>query len=134
MIIFLRREALEVTVWTTKWAQIPVSVFGATLPMLSKVDKASFEVPAENFSIYVNMGIWSKIPPEREASMCCFGGLLKCRPCGKRSLDRVILGVFCSRIHEKKAIILDDIHFAVKLVNRAVIDFGCPVKSNASAE
>ena len=63
LIIFLRRQALEVTVWTTKWAQIPVSVFGATLPMLSKVDKASFKVPAENFSIYVNMGIWSKIPP-----------------------------------------------------------------------
>ena len=133
MIIFFGRKALEIPLRAIKRTQVPISVLGTALTMHSKVNKAPFEIAFENFSIYVNMGIWSKIPPEREASMCCFGGLLKCRPCGKRSLDRVILGVFCSRIHEKKAIILDDIHFAVKLVNRAVIDFGCPVKSNASA-
>jgi hypothetical protein len=133
LIIFLRREALEITIRAIKRTQIPISVLGATLPILSEIDKYSFEVTIENLPVDVNMRIRPKIPPEGEPSVGYLFGFLKFCPCGKRSLDRVILGVFCSRIHEKKAIILDDIHFAVKLVNRAVIDFGCPVKSNASA-
>jgi hypothetical protein len=133
LIIFFGRKALEIPLRAIKRTQVPISVLGTALTMLSKVNKAPFEIAFENFPIHGNMGIRAKIPPEGESSMCCFGGLLKCRPCGKRSLDRVILGVFCSRIHKNKAIILDDIHFAVKLVNRAVIDFGCPMKSNASA-
>ena len=133
MIIFLRRKALEITLRAIKRTQIPISVLGATLPILSEIDKYSFEVTIENLPVDVNMRIRPKIPPEGESAMGSLGGFLELCPCGKRSLDRVILGVFCSRIHEKKAVILDDIHFAVKLVNRAVIDFGCPVKSNASA-
>jgi hypothetical protein len=133
LIIFFGRKALEIPLRAIKRTQVPISVLGTALTMLSKVNKAPFEIAFENFPIHGNMGIRAKIPPEREALMCCFGGFLKFRPCGKCSLDCAIHRVFSSRIHKNKAILLGDVHFAIKLIDRTVIDFGCPVKSNTSA-
>ena len=61
MIIFLRREALEITIRAIKRTQIPISVLGATLPILSEIDKYSFEVTIENLPVDVNMRIRPKI-------------------------------------------------------------------------
>jgi hypothetical protein len=133
LIIFLRRKALEITLRAIKRTQIPISMFGTALTMFPKVDKAPIEVASKNFPVHGNIGIRSKIPPEGEPSAGYLFGFLKFCPCGKRSLDCVILGMFSSRIHKNKTIILGNIHFAVKLINRTVVNFRGPLKSNASA-
>jgi hypothetical protein len=134
LIIFLRREALEITIRAIKRTQIPISVLGATLPILSEIDKDSFEVTIENLPVDVNMRIRSKIPPEGESAMGCLGGFLELCPCEKSSLDCVILRVLSSRIHKNMAILIGDVHFAIKLIDRPVINLRGPLKSNASAE
>jgi hypothetical protein len=134
LIIFLRREALEITIRAIKRTQIPISVLGATLPILSEIDKYSFEVTIENLPVDVNMRIRPKIPPEGESAMSSLGGFLELCPCGKHSLDCVIFGVFSSRIHKNKTILLGNIHFTIQLIDRAVVNLGGPLKSNASAE
>ena len=134
LIIFLRREALEITIRAIKRTQIPISVLGATLPILSEIDKYPFEVTIENLPVDVNMRIRPKIPPEGESAMGCLGGFLELCPCGKHSLDCVIFGVFSSRIHKNKTILLGNIHFTIQLIDRAVVNLGRPLKSNASAE
>jgi hypothetical protein len=134
LIIFFWREALEITIRAIKRTQIPISVLGATLPILSEIDKYSFEVTVENLPVDVNMRIRPKIPPEGESAMGSLGGFLELCPCGKRSLDRVILGVSSSRIHKNKTILLGNIHFTIQLIDRAVVNLGGPLKSNASAE
>ena len=133
LIILLRRETLEITVWTDKWAQVPVSMLWTTLPIVSEVDKAPFEVAVENFTIYGGMGIRSPKPPEGKSAASDNRGLLKSCPSRKSALDRVVLWMFSSRILEKKSIFLDDIHISVKLIYRAVINFRYPTKSNAAA-
>ena len=133
MIIFLRREALEITIRAIKRTQIPISVLGATLPILSEIDKYSFEVTIENLPVDVNMRLRPKIPPEGEPSAGYLFGFLKFCPCGKCSLDCAIHRVFSSRIHKNKAILLGDVHFAIKLIDRTVINLRGPLKSNASA-
>ena len=45
-------------------------------------------------------------------------------PCGKHSLDCVIFGVFSSRIHKNKTILLGNIHFTIQLIDRAVVNLG----------
>ena len=66
--------------------------------------------------------------------MGSLGGFLELCPCGKHSLDCVIFGVFSSRIHKNKTILLGNIHFTIQLIDRAVVNLGGPLKSNASAE
>jgi hypothetical protein len=133
LIIFLRREALEITIRAIKRTQIPISVLGATLPILSEIDKYSFEVTIENLPVDVNMRIRPKIPPEGEPSVGYLFGFLKFCPCGKRSLDCVVFRAFSSRIHKNKTILLGDVHFAIKLIDRSVINLRGPLKSNTSA-
>ena len=132
LIIFLRRKALEITLRAIKRTQIPISVLGATLPILSEIDKYSFEVTIENLPVDVNMRIRPKIPPEGEPSVGYLFGFLKFCPCGKRSLDRVVFRAFSSRIHKNKTILLGDVHFAIKLIDRSVINLRGPLKSNTS--
>jgi hypothetical protein len=133
LIILLRRKALEITLRAIKRTQIPISMFGTALTMFPKVDKAPIEVASKNFPVNGNIGIRSKIPPEGEPSAGYLFGFLKFCPCGKRSLDCVILGMFSSRIHKNKAILLGDVHFAIKLIDSAVIDLRGPAKSNTAA-
>jgi hypothetical protein len=133
LIIFLRREALEITIRAIKRTQIPISVLGATLPILSEIDKHPFEVTIENLPVDVNMRIRPKIPPEGEPSVGYLFGFLKFCPWGKRSLDCAVFMAFSSRIHKNKTILLGDVHFAIKLIGRAVINLRGPAKSNTSA-
>ena len=126
LIIFLRRKALEIPLRAIKRTQVPISVLGTALTMLSKVNKAPFEIAFENFPIHGNMGIRAKIPPEGESSAGYLFGFLKFCPCGKCSLDCAIHRVFSSRIHKNKAILLGDVHFAIKLIDRTVINLRGP--------
>ena len=134
LIIFFGRKALEIPLRAIKRTQIPISVLGTALTMLSKVNKAPFEIAFENFPIHGNMGIRAKIPSEGESSAGYLFGFLKFCPYGKCSLDCAIHRVFSSRIHKNKAILLGDVHFAIKLIDRTVINLRGPAKSNASAE
>ena len=61
MIIFFGRKALEITLRAIKRTQIPISVLGTALAMLSKVDKTPFEIAFENFPIHGNVRIRAKI-------------------------------------------------------------------------
>ena len=133
LIIFLRRKALEITLRAIKRTQIPISVLGTALAMLSKVDKTPFEIAFENFPIHGSVRIRAKIPPEGDPSTGYLFGFLKFCPCGKCSLDCAIHRVFSSRIHKNKAILLGDVHFAIKLIDRTVINLRGPAKSNTSA-
>ena len=117
LIIFLRRKALEITLRAIKRTQIPISVLGTALAMLSKVDKAPFEIAFENFPIHGNVRIRAKIPPEGDPSTGYLFGFLELCPCGKHSLDCVIFGVFSSRIHKNKTILLGNIHFTIQLID-----------------
>lgn len=120
MVILLRRKTLKITRWTTKWAQIPVTVFRAPLPIISKVDEMSFEIAFKNFTIYGDIGIKAK--PEREPSARYLGGFLKSYPSRKCSLNRVTLWMFGSHINKKKTILLCKVHFSVKHIDRAIVN------------
>jgi hypothetical protein len=120
LVILLRSKTLKITRWTTKWAQIPVTVFRTPLPIIPKVDEMSFEVTFKNFATYGDSGIKTK--PERKSSSRYLGGFLKSYPGRKRSLNRITLWMFSSRVNKKKTILFCNIHFAIKLIDRAVVN------------